>query len=149
MKRQMSLLLSSVVGAMTLTPIAIAQVHPLIAVEKSSQGRQPMAKGSGGSIWSQVENLDLTAAQQAEIDAIQAELTEQMAEILTPEQMETFAAAQANGNDMSSSMMSLDITRSQTSGLMSAMSTARDNIMDVLTPEQQAQIDDLRPRDRN
>ena len=149
MKRQLILLFSGVVGVMAFTSVAIAQVQPSISVEKASEERQSMVKGRSSSVLSEVENLDLTADQQEEIDAVKAGLFEQMAEILTPEQMETFQAAQANGDDLRSTLQSLGLTSSQRSTVVSVMRSAQDDIKAVLTPEQQAQIEGERPRDRN
>ena len=149
MKRQLILLLSGVVGVMAFTSVAMAQVQPSISVEKAREERQSMVKGRNSSVLSEVENLDLTADQQDEIDAIKAGLFEQMAEILTPEQMETFQAAQANGDDLRSTLQSLGLTSSQRSTVVSVMRSTQDDIKAVLTSEQLAQIEGESPRDRN
>ena len=149
MKRQLILLVSSVIGFMALASVAMAQAQPLISVEKNSEESQSMLKGRQGSVLSEVDNLDLTADQQEEIDAIRAGLSEQMAEILTPEQMETFQASQANGDDLRSTLRSLGLTSSQRSSVVSVMRSAQDDMKAVLTPEQQAQLEGERPRDRN
>ena len=151
MKRQLILLLSSVVGVMAFTSVAIAQVQPSIPVEKGSEARQSMVKGRDGSVWSEVENLDLTDAQQEEIDAIKAGVAEQMADILTPEQLQSFQASQANGDDMRSTVISLGINRSQRSAVMGVVRAAQDDIKAVLTADQLAQIEaeSDSPRDRN
>ncbi|MEO0458354.1 MAG: Spy/CpxP family protein refolding chaperone [Cyanobacteria bacterium P01_A01_bin.114] len=150
MKRQLNLLLSSLIGINALAAVAVLQ-PPLFAAQLAAQGDpiQTMAKGRGGSAWSEVENLNLTAEQEEDINAIKAGVAEQMAEILTPEQLETFRAAQASGDDMRSTMMGLGLTRSQRSDVIGVMRDAQDDIMAVLTPEQRAQIAPENPRDRN
>ena len=104
MKRQLILLLFSMVGVMAVSTVAMAEVQPSISVEKASQEQQTMVKGSRSSVWSEVDNLDLSADQQEEIDAIRADVSDQMADILTAEQMQAFQAAQNNGDDMRSTM---------------------------------------------
>ncbi|MEL6468255.1 MAG: Spy/CpxP family protein refolding chaperone [Cyanobacteria bacterium J06623_4] len=104
-------------------------------------------KARPGSMMAELEKLDLTTAQQDEIEAIKADMTVQLAEVLTPSQMEAFQRRQAEGGDMRSLMMSLD--RGQRSSVMTIMRAAQSNLMDVLTPEQRAQIEGGRPLDRN
>ncbi|MEM9908370.1 MAG: Spy/CpxP family protein refolding chaperone [Cyanobacteria bacterium P01_D01_bin.44] len=146
MKRQLSLLLASLVSVIALAPAAVAQ--PSVS-EVPVNNIQAMTKGRGGAAWSEVENLNLTAAQTEDINAIKVGVAEQMAEILTPEQLETFQTAQANGDDMRSTMMGLGLSRDQRSDVMGVMRVAQDEIMGILTPEQRAQIEPQNPRDRN
>ena len=149
MKRQISLLFSgAVVGVVTFTTTALAEPLSQNSVsEKALPIQLSLVKNRPGSAMSAVEELDLTAAQQEEIDTIRSSIAEQMAEVLTPEQAEAFAAAQADGGNMRSVMMNLD--RSQRSSVMDIMRTTESDIMDVLTPEQRAKIGGARPIDRN
>lgn len=149
MKHKLSLLLLSALSVMPFAPAAMAQIQPSISVAKGNEALQATVKSSADSVWSEVEKLDLTAVQQEEIDAIKAGVSEQMAEILTPEQLQTFQAAQANGDDMRSTVMSLGINRSQRSAVMNVMRAAREDINAVLTPEQRAQIEEEASRYRD
>ena len=149
MRRQLTGLLSSAVSVMIFATMATAQVSPSTSVEKTADSQISMTKGRGGIDLSEVEELNLTAEQEEEIDAIKASTHEEIAEILTAEQMEAFEEGQANGDDTRSIMMSLGLTAEQRSDLMDLMRASQDEIMEVLTPEQQAQIERESPRDRN
>ncbi|MEO0535722.1 MAG: Spy/CpxP family protein refolding chaperone [Cyanobacteria bacterium P01_A01_bin.123] len=147
MKRQLSLLLSGVVGVMALASVALAQHHAPISAQKATEGHISMTKQMGGGNMDKIEELDLTPEQEEEIDTIQAGMSEQMAEILTFDQLAALEDAQANGGNMRSVFMSLD--SNQRSEVMTLMRTTQDEIMAVLTPEQRAQIEGELPRDRN
>ena len=149
MRRQLIGLLSGAIGVVILTTIATVQASPLNSVEKATNPQISMTKGRGGLDFSEVEDLNLTAEQEEDIDTIKASTHEELADILTAEQMEAFEEGQANGDDMRSVMMGLGLTSEQRSDLMGLMQASRDEIMEVLTPEQQAQLEGERPRDRN
>ena len=147
MKDSIFVLLSSVVGVVILTTTAMARPDHSMVVVDVNVDQVSMTKQMSGPIADKLEDLDLTPEQEEEIAAIQAGLAEEMAEILTPEQLMALEDAQANGDSMRSVMMSLD--RSQRSAVMDVMRSAQDEIMAVLTPEQRAEIEGESPRDRN
>lgn len=147
MKDSIFVLLSSVVGVVILTTTAIARPDHSMVVVDVNVDQVSMTKQMSGPTADKLEDLDLTPEQEEEIAAIQAGLAEEIAEILTPEQLMALEDAQANGDSMRSVMMSLD--RSQRSAVMDVMRSAQDEIMAVLTPEQHAQIEGESPRDRN
>ncbi|MEL7225758.1 MAG: Spy/CpxP family protein refolding chaperone [Cyanobacteria bacterium J06576_12] len=93
---------------------------------------------SRGSVLSDIEDLSLSPTQSDEIEAIKAGMMVDMAEILTPEQMETFQSAQANGDDTRSTMMSLGLDSDQRAEVMGLMRITQNKVMAVLTPEQRA-----------
>ncbi|MEL6260843.1 MAG: Spy/CpxP family protein refolding chaperone [Cyanobacteria bacterium J06626_6] len=124
-------------------PSVVVQAAEMSALTVEKAG----LKSRPGSALAEIENMDLTTAQQDEIEAIKADMTVQMADVLTPAQMEAFQQRQAEGGDMRSMMMSLD--QGQRSSVMGIMRTAQADLMDVLTPEQRAQIEGGRPLDRN
>ncbi|MEL6605968.1 MAG: Spy/CpxP family protein refolding chaperone [Cyanobacteria bacterium J06614_10] len=121
--------------------VAAVDVSEVSAAVKAEPKARP------GSMLAELEKLDLTVAQQDEIEAIKADMTVQLAEVLTPSQMEAFQQRQSEGGDMRSLMMSLD--RGQRSSVMTIMRAAQSNLMDVLTPEQRAQVEGDRPLGRN
>ncbi|MEL6160660.1 MAG: Spy/CpxP family protein refolding chaperone [Cyanobacteria bacterium J06627_32] len=104
---------------------------------------------SRSSVLSDIEDLSLSPTQNDEIEAIKAEMMVQMAEILTPAQMETFQSAQSSGEDTRSVMRSLGLDNNQRSEVIGLMRITQNKVMSVLTPEQRAQIEDELPRDRN
>lgn len=149
MNHRFGLLLSGVVSIIVLSPEVNAQTHFSTTIEKADQPALSMTKGRGDSAWSEADNLSLTPDQETEIAAIKTSTNEQLAGILTSEQLATFQAGQANGDDMRSMMRGLGLTSSQRSSVMGVMRSAQDEIMEVLTPEQRAQIEGENPRDRN
>ncbi|MEL6780667.1 MAG: Spy/CpxP family protein refolding chaperone [Cyanobacteria bacterium J06597_16] len=118
------------------------------AEEASAMTTSRGLKSRGGSALSAIENLTLTPTQEDEIEAIKAEMMAQMAEVLTPEQMETFQTAQSSGNNTRSVMMSLGLDASQRSEVIGLMRITEGKIMAALTPDQRAQIEGESPRDR-
>jgi len=155
MKRQFSLLFFSTAGVLTLATAAIAGISQATIVQGSSQAALTKAnrpavsqiKNRPGSALSKIEELDLTAEQKAEMEAIQANVAEQMSEVLTPEQMQALTEAQTDGGNMRSIIVELD--RSQRSDFMTIMRAAQSDMMDILTLEQRIQIEGTSPRDRN
>mgnify|MGYP001793747969 FL=1 len=126
---------------------ALAQARPNQQQEKAEVVQQA-SKRMGKDALSAIEELDLSEEQQTEINSIQAAMTDELSEILTDEQMEELATAQANGDNMRTVMRGLGLTSSQRSSVMSLMRDTQSQVMDVLTPEQRAQIEEERPRDR-
>ena len=116
-------------------------------LEKAENVQEKTIKGLGKNAFSDLEKIDLSEAQQIEIDDIQADMANQLSEILTDEQMEKFTAARANNSNMRNVMRSLGLTSSQRSSVRSLMEDTQSQIMDVLTAEQRAELED-RPRDR-
>ncbi|MEA5463897.1 Spy/CpxP family protein refolding chaperone [Leptothoe sp. PORK10 BA2] len=150
MKRQFGLLLSSATLLTAMTTVAIAQTNPShLPSTKAHSEISAMAKGGPGGNISEIQELDLTADQQEELEDIQADIVEQMSEVLTPEQVEVFTESQNSGDTSSMRSMMMSLDGSQRSSVMSIMRSAEDDMMDVLTPEQREQIEGSDPRDRN
>lgn len=149
MKRQLILLISGVMGALSFSTVAIANSSPQASINKAHQPQLLSTKGRSGPALSAVSELNLTANQEVEIEAIRAGVYDQMAEILDPDQLETLQTAMSNGDNMRSVVMGLGLSRSEMSSLRNIVGSVEDDIMEVLTPEQRSQLEGDRPRDRN
>ena len=147
MKRALSILCMG--GLMFGGAAALAQHQPNHRLEKKDTVQQvTLEKRTGKDTLSTLEELDLSEAQQTEIDGIQTDMVDGLSEILTSDQMHQLATAQADGDDMRSVMRGLGLTSSQRSSVISLMRNTQSQIMNVLTPEQRAQIEEEMPRDR-
>jgi len=158
MKHQLVLLISGALSVIAVSTAAIAQPNTvptpsdslLFNLYKAPSGTAlAMSKGGPGSGMSAVGELDLSVSQQAKVEAIQVNLIDQISEILTAEQVQTFMDSQNSGDRSSMRSMMMNLDRDKRSSVMNIMRTAQSDVMDVLTPEQRAQIEDSRPIDRN
>ncbi|MGD1867900.1 MAG: Spy/CpxP family protein refolding chaperone [Phormidesmis sp.] len=164
MKRQFGLFFLSAASILTLATVAMAEpfqkkvANPLSSniIQTSSESATAkarrlapvMLKGRSGNPMSKIEDLDLTAEQKVQLEEIQDNITMQMSEVLTPQQVQDFTDAQADGgSNMRSLFMSLD--GDQRSAVMGIMRSAQSDMMAILTPDQRAQIQGSSPRDRN
>jgi len=164
MKRQVGLFFLSAASILTLATIAMAEpfqkkvANPLSSnitqfsaessVAKAQQSASAMLKNRSGNQMSKIEDLDLTAEQKVQLEEIQDSIAAQMSEVLTPQQVQDFADAQADGgSNMRSLFMSLD--GDQRSAVMGIMRSAQSDMMAILTPDQRVQIQGSLPRDRN
>mgnify|MGYP005851193241 CR=1 FL=1 len=95
-----------------------------------------------------VETLGLTPAQQAQLDALQAQRRDQLQGLLTPEQRETLANGLRNGQELRSLMGSLNLTEAQRQQLRAAGQSFRQEARAVLTTEQQQQLRQLMQQHR-
>ena len=147
MKRALAILCMG--GLMFGGAAVMAQPKPIYQLEiTDTVQRVTLEKRTGKDTLSALEELDLSEAQQTEIDRIQVDMADGLSEILTSDQMHQLATAQAEGDDMRSVMRGLGLTSSQRSSVISLMRDTQGQIMDVLTPEQRAQIEEEMPRDR-
>ena len=161
MKHRLGLQLSGALGAIALSTAALLPLNnPANAqpskeptlfsfFEQAQSSLTALNKNGYGNALSDIEELELSAAQQAEIAAIQTELDEQIAEILTADQIQTLMDSRNSGSRSDMRRMVMGLTQEQRSSVMSIMRSAQSNVMNVLTPEQRAQIQESKPRDRN
>ena len=149
MRLSLSVVCIGLLGLMIGSSEAMAQTVPSYQLEKTETVQLvSSAKRLRKDALSAIEELDLSETQQTEIDSIQANMVDELADILTDDQMDRFTTAQANGDDMRRVMRGLGLTSSQRSSVMSLMRDTQSQIMDVLTPEQRAELEEEMPRDR-
>jgi Spy/CpxP family protein refolding chaperone len=124
-------------GREVLTPEQQAQIDELRAPRGDRGDR--LARG-----WDVLEELDLTDAQQTELNQIREASRAEMAAVLTDEQRAAFQSGLAAGEPMPAVLRSLDLSDDQRATLRTIVEDGLAEARDVLTPEQQAQIDELR-----
>ncbi|MEM6452601.1 MAG: Spy/CpxP family protein refolding chaperone [Cyanobacteria bacterium P01_D01_bin.105] len=141
--------------ANTLTFLMIASIAAGSGVEASTPATHASntqtisaLKNNSSSVLSKLEALDLTTEQSDEIEAIQANMTAQIADILTPAQMSSLEQGRAEGEDLRTVMRGLGLDRAQRSEVMTLMRGVQEQIMAVLTPEQREQMQADRSRNR-
>ncbi|MEL6160557.1 MAG: hypothetical protein AAFR18_15215 [Cyanobacteria bacterium J06627_32] len=88
-----------------------------------------------------LEQLDLTAAQSEQIEAIRADAREQIGDVLTREQRATLGNSEARGRG---AFRELNLSEDQRSQIRAIHEDSRDQVSRVLTPEQREQIEEMR-----
>ena len=88
------------------------------------------------------EELNLTTAQQTELDAIKEESRTQVESILTDDQLAALEGK--TGRERHQAMRNLDLSETQRTQLQSVRETSRAAADEVLTDEQQAQLQAMR-----
>ncbi|MEO1133805.1 MAG: Spy/CpxP family protein refolding chaperone [Cyanobacteria bacterium J06639_1] len=116
-----------------LAAAAVASAIAPMAIAQSSQER-----GRAGKL---LEELNLTATQQEQVDAIRAEHREQMASILTDEQRAQLQTARESGQRRRGALQSLDLSEDQKGELKSLRESTRDRVSAVLTDDQREQLE--------
>lgn len=99
------------------------------------------AEGRGGRL---AEELNLSAAQQEQVDALREQTRSQIQNVLTPEQQATVEAAIANGENPRRALRSLSLTEDQRTEMREIKDSKRTAMQDILTPEQRAQFEEMR-----
>ncbi len=87
-----------------------------------------------------IETLDLTEAQQAQLQELRQSMRSQYQGTLTDEQRATLRSAIANGENPRAAMRSLNLTNAQRQQLQAARQTFRQGMQSILTQEQQQQL---------
>jgi Spy/CpxP family protein refolding chaperone len=88
--------------------------------------------------------LNLTEAQQAQIEALHGQRQAQLESILTQEQRDMIAAARESGNPRRSLRGELNLTPDQREQLRQLRESARGDFLGILTPEQREQLETMR-----
>ncbi|MEM8545405.1 MAG: Spy/CpxP family protein refolding chaperone [Cyanobacteria bacterium P01_H01_bin.119] len=114
-----------------LTPEQQAQVQEMV------QGRREQRTERRGEI---LEQLDLTEAQQAELEAIRSNTRSQIEAVLTDEQQQQVAAAIESGGESRDALQSIELTDAQQQEIRSIMEGSREQMSQVLTDEQRQQL---------
>ncbi|MBE9080320.1 Spy/CpxP family protein refolding chaperone [Romeria aff. gracilis LEGE 07310] len=95
----------------------------------------------GGHRRPNLEQLDLTEEQSAQIETIRTDTRSQMEALLTPEQR----AAAAGSESPREALRSLDLTDEQRQQMRAIRESSREQIRAVLTDEQQQQLQEMCP----
>ncbi len=146
MQRQFGLFCRSfVTGAIAFSVfVPSAFAAPSFEHQQSFSAPIIVARGFPGGNTAAMTELDLTTTQQAEIQAIQADMFSQMSQILTAEQMQTLKDSQASGDTSDVRRIMMGLNRGDRSSVMNIMRSAQSAVMDVLTDEQREQLENNR-----
>ena len=87
-----------------------------------------------------LKQLNLTIHQQDELEAIDAEIMVEMAEILTPAQMDDFQKRQADGHDIQQAIISVGLSPAQRKNALRISQDAQERKLVMLTPDQRSQF---------
>ncbi|MEL6937581.1 MAG: Spy/CpxP family protein refolding chaperone [Cyanobacteria bacterium J06598_1] len=98
------------------------------------------AHAEGGRRGHHLEQLDLSEAQTADIEAIREGTRSQMQSVLTAEQRTQLENSENQGRR---AFRQLDLSESQREQLRSIREASREEIKGVLTAEQQAQLEEM------
>ncbi|HEY9880909.1 MAG TPA: hypothetical protein V6D29_20795 [Leptolyngbyaceae cyanobacterium] len=88
----------------------------------------------------ELNRLDLTSEQQAQMDQIRQDVRSQIADVLTPDQKARVQEGRANGESPREIFESLDLSADQRSQLQDIRQSARSRAAEVLTPEQRQEV---------
>jgi protein CpxP len=125
------------------TGIVSAAAIALIGLSNPAQANSPHGRGGYG-LWMQrmqtlVEELDLTEAQQTQIEQIKQDTQADIQAVLTDEQEAQIRDALADGMLMQT-MRELDLSPTQRSDIREILRSSWDEMSALLTPEQQQQV---------
>ncbi|MEO1133804.1 MAG: Spy/CpxP family protein refolding chaperone [Cyanobacteria bacterium J06639_1] len=122
------------------TAIAMVTIGAIAAclMPPGAKAQSMMGRGFDES---KLESLDLTIAQQEEIQSIRTQHEDQMAEILTADQYAELKAALDAGKSPRSVVMSMGITRAQMGEMRSLGQSTQSRIASVLSEDQREQLD--------
>ncbi|NJN22819.1 MAG: hypothetical protein HC812_18640 [Leptolyngbya sp. RL_3_1] len=127
MKRYLKLGLVALVGAVTLSTTAlISQPSPALA--------------DPGQI---LQELDLTAEQQSQIQGIFEARRSDIEAILTEEQRDQFFETLQGNRNFREAIAAADLTDAQRDQIRAVMMDSREDISEILTEEQQQELRDL------
>lgn len=87
-----------------------------------------------------LESLNLTEQQQAELDTLQANVRDQLEDILTADQRTSLQTSLDSGTPFRQAVRSLNLSEDQKQQARSIMQASRDDFQAVLTEEQQQQL---------
>ena len=146
MQRQLGLFCRSfIAGTVALSVFAPSSFAvPSSEYEQSFSTPVIVARGFSSNNAEAMAELELTAAQKAEIAAIQENVISQMSEILTAEQMQSFKDSRASGDTSDVRRIMMSLSRSDRSSVKDIISSAEAAVMDVLTEEQQEKLENYR-----
>lgn len=116
----------------------------ILTEEQQQQLRQARAnhrqtKGGEGR-GSRFDELDLSEAQQSQIDAIRANTRSEVEAVLTAEQRSTLAATLGEDGNFRHALREVDLSEDQRTEIRSIMEGTRDEIGEVLTDDQKEQL---------
>ena len=100
--------------------------------------------GEGDRRGHRLEQLDLTEAQSAQLQAIRTDSRAQVQAVLTAEQQATVE----NSESPREAWRSLDLSDDQRSQIRTIRESAREQLRAVLTEEQRTQLQEMRPERR-
>lgn len=124
------------------TTFAILAAAATVSLLAPIVGAQSLPERGGPGKFA--EELDLSAEQQEQIEAIRAQKREQRATILTAEQQAQLQAAIDAGQSPRRAMRALDVSEEQRDRLRTLRESARESVSAVLTEEQRQQLGELR-----
>jgi len=139
MKQQWMFL--AMAGGMAAITLAIA---PLSGMADPGDGGGRGWRGEGRGMG--IERLNLTEAQQVELQQIRTAHQDEVAEILTEEQRAAFRSGIEAGEPMPAILRSLNLTQEQRDNLHALRETHLQQGREILTPDQQAQLEAGRER---
>ncbi|MGD1901397.1 MAG: Spy/CpxP family protein refolding chaperone [Geitlerinemataceae cyanobacterium] len=120
------------IGLVSLAATAAAIAAPFVTRSASAQG------------FPLLDEIDLTAEQREQVEAISEDLRGDVAEILTDDQEAQLRAAIEEGQNPRRAMRSIDsVTDEQKEELRAAMQESRGEIREILTDEQREELREL------
>lgn len=84
--------------------------------------------------------VQLTPAQQSQLERLSQQTLPQVQTLLAPEQQAQFNGALSQGNGVRVAALSLNLSVTQRLQILNVLQTARSQLATILTPEQQQQI---------
>jgi periplasmic protein CpxP/Spy len=87
-----------------------------------------------------LSNASLSAAQQKQVQKIQAETKEQLATVLTSDQLSQFESVIQQGEKPRQALASLNLSSEKKSKIREILQAQRQKMMKILTPEQKQQL---------
>jgi Spy/CpxP family protein refolding chaperone len=112
--------------------IISASTFPLIAQAQSNDIMTNLSPA--------LAEIELSASQQTQLEAVKKRTQSQLQTILSSEQQDQLKNALSQGNDMRSAVQSLNLSFRQRRQMKNIMQTMRSQLNNILTPEQKQQI---------
>jgi len=121
-----------------MNPSGTAQLRP--------EGDMGRGHGRGGGPRDLEEVIDLTEAQQAELQQIRQSTHDQITTVFTADQRQSLQAGLDAGEPFPNVMRSLELTEEQRSQIRGIMESSMEQHRDLLTEEQRATLQEQHPR---
>jgi len=135
-------IIATMVGSVAAAGLAIA---PFVAQAQTDDQTPGGGFGRGPRMERMEPPIDLTEAQQAEMQQIRRETREQMANVLTEEQRQSFREGLEAGEPFPMVLRSLNLSDTQQEQLRTIMQTSMERRHNVLTDEQREQLREMGP----